>query len=111
MAAEENLYLVRFLIETPLTADADQTIASNGYLLNFRFTERDEDHVPVEVEILAATWDKAVRLGIDEIIPSVLDVLSFIKKTPMLLNIPSMVLKKEKGMVRKAIFTNLHNEK
>jgi hypothetical protein len=102
-------YQIRAFIESCLQAHRDFDLQLNEYQVRFLLSSRSEEDTGFEAEVSceAESWKAAVTLAIDEIIPPILDVVSFHRHTPMLLGTPTRVLKAEpEASRRRAILIN-----
>jgi hypothetical protein len=120
--AEMPLYRVQFTTESCLTNNADITFPHKGTEVRFLFSKRgaDDTHVRVQADVEAQNNRDAQSKAATEILPPVLDALSFATRTPLLLIECELILKDETGnKLRRAIFVGqkkmqtkiaLHNE-
>lgn len=101
------LYRVRFTAESCLTNKSDITVPHKGVEVKFLFSKRkaDDTHVRVQADLEAQNNRGAQSRAAAEILPPVLDALSFATRTPLLLIECELILKDETGnKLRRAIF-------
>jgi len=99
------VYKIRFLIETPLRADEDINFRCRDHALTLLM--RTGNHTPESVELEVTcegdTYMQAVAFASNDLIPPVLDALSFHRKTTLLLGDFTQALKAEPGLTRRKV--------
>jgi len=98
-------YKMRFLIETPLKGDEDIEFRYRDHRLVFLFRTGNNTKKEIELELTCEgqNYNEAVAQASNELIPPVLDAVSFHRKTPLLLGDFVQILKAEKGFVRRKL--------
>lgn len=100
-------YLLRFRVDSCLARDQDLDVSYEGLRITFLFSKKrpEDSYVRVQVDLEATNNRTAQARASSEIVPPVLDALSFSTGTPLLLRECDLILKDEVGtQVRRAIY-------
>jgi hypothetical protein len=101
------LYRLEFTAKSCLTNNADIAIPYKGTEARFLFSQRraDDKFVRVQVDIEAQNNLEAQSKASSELLPPVLDAMSFATRTPLLLIECELILKDEAGKeLRRALY-------
>jgi hypothetical protein len=100
-------YLLQFTVESCLTKTTDVTINHDGVDVTFLFSKRQpaDKHVRTHMKLEAANSREAQGKASTDVLPPLLDALTFTTGTPLLLVECELILKDEHGSVsRRAIY-------
>jgi len=100
------LYRLQFTAESCLSSDDDITLRHDGADITFLFSKRNDDrYVRLQTDIEAPNNREAQTRAATNLLPPVLDALSFATGTPLLLVECELILKDETGSrQRRAIY-------
>jgi len=98
-------YLLRFKVETCLTHEKDLTVEFGGHKSVLLFSKRtsDDGYVVAQIELEATNNEKAWVLVASNLLPPILDALSFATGTPLLLRDCELILKDEAGSAKRRV--------
>jgi hypothetical protein len=98
-------YLLRFKVETCLTHAKDLTVDFGGHKSVFLFSKRTshDGHVVAQIELEATNNEQAWVAVASNLLPPILDALSFATGTPLLLRDCEVILKDEAGSAKRRV--------
>lgn len=96
-----NKYLVQFTVETSLESHiGDCEFSFKNAVVKFLFSTKKDNRLKARVILEATNYKDAYTKAHDEILTNVVDIISFIMKSPLLILEMNHVLKAEKGKER-----------
>jgi hypothetical protein len=104
--------MLRFIIDGCLSGEADNVLTYEGNSVTFLFRNRaNRESFEVEVVSEGPDWRSVNTYLVDEVLPVIFDVMSFHRKSPLLTNIPTRVLKSQRDQRnRQVILVNERRE-